>query len=136
MAELKLTVEKPEHQQDAILCLLRQQETCEVVSIRRVQSGEGHKRFAVPQDDPMPPTPVHLFPRNKTSGEVPPHAEQPLTAESGEKHQIAVLTCNFCLQTPCISLWAFKLMGCGMVRITKHRKDYKCFWRTLKDCGL
>ena len=84
--------------------------------------------------------PVRLFPRNKTSGELTPPAEQPPTAESGriEKHEIAVRTCNFCLQTPCISLSAFKPMGCGAARITnhtKHRKNYKWFWRTLKDCG-
>ena len=50
--------------------------------------------------------PVRLFPRNKTSGELAPPAEQPPTAESGriEKHEIAVRTCNFCLQTPCISV--------------------------------
>ena len=84
--------------------------------------------------------PVRLFPRNKTSGELAPPAEQPPTAESGriEKHEIAVRTCNFCLQTPCISLSAFKPMGCGAARITnhtKHRKNYKWFWRTLKECG-
>ena len=42
---LQLTVEIPEHQQDAILKLLVQQGTCEVVSIRQVQSGEGYILF-------------------------------------------------------------------------------------------
>ena len=99
----------------------------------------GRKRFAMPRDDPTPPTPVRLFPRNETSGEVAPPAQQPPTAECGEEHKIAVPTCNFCLQTPCISVSAFKPMGCGAARITNHtkrRKDYKWFCRTLKDCGL
>ncbi|XP_067037949.1 uncharacterized protein [Acropora muricata] len=137
---VRLTVEIPEHQQDAILKLLVQQETCEVVSIRRVQSGADRKRFAVPrEDEPTPPTPVRLFPRKKTSGEVPPPAEQQPTVESGEEEDIDVRACTFCLQTPCISLSAFKPMGRGAARITNHtkrRNNYKWFWRTLKDCGL
>lgn len=100
----------------------------------------GRKRFAVPrEDDPTPPTPVRLFPRNKTSGEVPPPAEQQPTVESGEEQDIDVRACTFCLQTPCISLSAFKPMGRGAARITNHtkrRNNYKWFWRTLKDCGL
>lgn len=61
---VRLTVEIPEHQEDDILCLLRQQENCEVVSIRPVQSGEGRKRFAVPQEDgPTPPTPCSSLPK-------------------------------------------------------------------------
>ena len=100
----------------------------------------GRKRFAVPrEDDPTPPTPVRLFPRNKTSGEVPPPAEQQPTVESGEEQDIDVRLCTFCLQTPCISLSAFKPMGRGAARITNHtkrRNNYKWFWRTLKDCGL
>jgi len=56
----------------------------------------------------MPPRPVRLFPGNKTSGEVPPPAEQPPTVEFDEEHDINVRVCNFCLQTPCISLTAFK----------------------------
>ena len=87
----------------------------------------------------MPPKPVCLFSRNKMWGEVVPPAEQPPTAESGEEHEIAVLTCNFCLQVLCISLSQFKPMGCCAARITNHtkrHKDYKWFWRTLKDCGL
>ena len=35
----------PEHQKDAILRLLSQQETCEVVSIRQVQAGNGKHLF-------------------------------------------------------------------------------------------
>ena len=40
---------------------------------------------------------------------------------------------------PCITLSAFKPMGRGEARLTNHnkrRKDYKWFWRTLKDCSL
>ena len=82
---------------------------------------------------------MRLFPRKKTSGEVPLPAEQQPTVESGEEEDIDVRACTFCLQTPCISLSAFKPMGCGAARITNHtkrRNNYKWFWRTLKDCGL
>ena len=101
----------------------------------------GRKRFAVlREDDPTPPTPVRLFSRNKTSDEVPPPAEQQPTVESGEEQDIDVRACTFCLQTPCITLSAFKPMGRGAARITNHTKRrniYKWFWRkTLKDCGL
>ena len=105
----------------------------------------GWKRFAVPRDvEPAPPTPVRLFPMNetrdeRTSGEVAPPAEQQPTAEPGREHEIDVATCDFCLRSPCITFSAFKPMGRGKARMTNHtkrRKDYKWFWRALKDCGL
>ena len=42
---LNSPVEIPEHQKDAILRVLSQQETCEVVSIRQVQAGNGKHLF-------------------------------------------------------------------------------------------
>lgn len=105
----------------------------------------GRKRFAVPRDvDPTPPTPVRLFGRNEPAptasgvyaSPADPPEEQP-TNEHGGGH--AVPTCVFCLRMPCITRSAFKPMGRGTARMTNHtkrRKDYKWFWRTLKDCGL
>ena len=93
----------------------------------------------VPRDeDPTPPTPVRLFQRNDLpSRELTSPAEEQPTAEAGGEFEVP--SCNFCLRTPCITQSAFKPMASGKARITNHtkrRKDYKWFWRTLKDCGL
>ena len=89
----------------------------------------------------MPLPPVRLFQRrNTTSSEAevmpPTEVQLPITGPSGE---MDVAACDFCLQMPCIALSAFKPMGRGAEIITNHtkrRKDYKWFWRTLKDCSL
>ena len=99
----------------------------------------GRKRFAVPRDEDPTPQPVRLFQRHvaetSNNAEV---VQQPTTGTSGD-HEIDVPACDFCLQTGCITLSAFKPVGRGDARTTNHnkrRKDYKWFWRTLKDCGL
>ena len=99
----------------------------------------GRKRFAVPRDeDPTPLPPVRLFQRRETTSSVAEIAQQPTAGPSGD-NEIDVTACEFCLQTPCITLSAFRPMGRGEARLTNHtkrRKDYEWFWRTLKDCGL
>ena len=100
----------------------------------------------MPRDEPTRPTPVRLFPRSdsprrsdSTSSDVAPPAEQQPNADPGGDSETAVPTCNFCLQTPCITSSAFKPMGRGGARMTNHtkrRKNYKWFWSTLKDYGL
>jgi len=91
----------------------------------------------VPRDvEPTPPTPVRLFVRND---ETPREAGQQETVDPGNDQVISIAACDFCLRTPCITLSAFKPMGRGEARITNHtkrRKEYKWYWRTLKDCGL
>ena len=90
----------------------------------------------------MPLPPVRLFERpNTTSNEAdaaPPVDQLPTTGTTGDR-EIDVPACDFCLQRACITLSAFRPMGRGAARITNHtkrRKDYRWFWRTLKDCGL
>ena len=102
------------------------------------------KRFAVPWEDeePTAATPIRLFQRRKDgTGE---EAAEPAIAESRplpqeEQNENPLPQCNFCLQGPCIATSLFKPQGRGSARIinqTKRRKDYKWYWRTLKDCGL
>ena len=101
------------------------------------------KRFAVPREDeePTAPTPIRLFQsRREGTGEKASNTaipESPLRHE--DQGEDPVPKCSFCLRGPCITSSPFKPQGRGNARIsnhTKRRKDYKWYWRTLKDCGL
>ena len=98
----------------------------------------GRKRFVVPRDvEPSaPPTPIHIFPA-RSAVPSPAEVQQPVVADGDQNGPVS--TCEFCLRSPCITQSEFKPVGRGEARITNHtkrRKDYKWFWRTLKDCGL
>ncbi|CAH3184639.1 unnamed protein product [Porites evermanni] len=103
--KVRLTVKIPEEKQECIICLLSLQECCEVVSNRRVQSGNGQKCFTVPRDDDTsaPPTPVRIFlARYKVVS--PADVQQPVVSDDvveGDKN-ISVSTCDFCLRSSCI----------------------------------
>ena len=58
---------------------------------------------------------------------------------SREAPQNVTAVCAYCLQPSCIAFYPFKPQGRSHARITNHtkrQKDYKWYWRTLKDCGL
>ena len=102
------------------------------------------KRFAVQssEEDPLPPARVSVFhPHTKTADETP-RVTRPCTSEleiSWEAPQNVTAVCAYCLQPSCIAFSPFKPQGRSDARITNHtkwRKDYKWYWRTLKDCGL
>ena len=92
------------------------------------------KRFVVPSDEePLRPVPVRLFPRRNEAAvaicDEDSSAAPPLVPES---------TCDFCLRAPCITSSDFKPRGRCSARINNHmkrRKDYKWYWKTLKDNG-
>ncbi|XP_020616268.1 uncharacterized protein LOC110054246 [Orbicella faveolata] len=82
-------LEIDESRKDEVIRLLQETEVgCEVVSVRRIQSGNARKRFAVPSDDePLRPSPVHLFPskneeavaiydNNQSSRAAPPQVQE------------------------------------------------------------
>ena len=95
------------------------------------------KRFAVPSiEEPLRPSPVRLFPRR--------NEEAVAICDSNESGvasppQVLESTCDFCLRAPCITSSDFKPDGRCDARITNHikrRKDYKWYWKTLKDNGV
>lgn len=95
------------------------------------------KRFAVPIDEePLRPSPVRLFPRkNDEAVAIFANNESSVAAPP----QVPESTCDFCLRAPCITSSEFKPNGRCDARITNHtkrRKDYKWYWKTLKDNGL
>jgi len=123
-----------EEEQEAVLRLLRDTTpTVEVVSLKRVNHrSNAPKRFAVPnpQDEELPPTPVRLFSRRS---EIAPENNDTENATD------EAAACEYCLQARCITSSPFKPQGRSNARITnptKRRKDYRWYWRTLKDCGL
>ena len=94
------------------------------------------KRFLLPhpQDEELPPTPVRLFPRRS---EIAPGSNDSKNATDEAAEPVAA--CEYCLQARCITSSPFKPQGRSNARITNHtkrRKDYRWYWRTLKDCGL
>ena len=73
---------------------------------------------------------MRLFPRRSESND-----NENATDEVAE----SVAACEYCLQARCITSSPFKPQGRSDARITNHtkrRKDYRWYWRTLKDCGL
>ena len=95
----------------------------------------------MPRDEDLTPQPpIRPFQRQSTATySVAEVASSPLPAPVEIMKSMAGTACDFCLQTGCITLSAFKPMGRGHARRTNHnkrRKDYKWFWRTIKDCGL
>lgn len=112
---------------------------CDVISVRKANgqraSASKRARFTVPSADadPTTPSPVSVFHhRNTTLDETPPNP-------TDEPNDVIRQACNYCLQPSCITLSPFKPQGQSNARITNHtkrRKDYKWYWRTLKDCGL
>lgn len=84
---------------------------------------------------PEPPPQVSIFQRQKELGTVP-NNPTPLR-QTFPPPQIP--QCQYCLQYPCITLSPFKPQARGNAHITNHvkrLKDYRWYWRTLKDCGL
>ena len=85
---------------------------------------------------------MRLFPRRNEVREEAGVQQEPVEEEppAQDPHATAsVPPCEFCLQAPCITSSPFKPQGRSDARITNHTKrlkDYKWYWRTLKDCGL
>lgn len=95
------------------------------------------KRFQIPEaDDNEAPEPVRLFHRRHEVSQATP--AEPPEAVPEEPAETAT-ACEICLQGRCITFSPFKPQGRSDARVTNHtkrRKDYKWYWRTLKDCGL
>ena len=99
-------------------------------------------RFSVPAtDENQPRENVSVFERYRAQSHIP----VPGPASPGEdqledlQNTTDTTGCEYCLQTRCITSSPFKPQARGNARINNHikrRKDYKWYWRTLKDCGL
>ena len=99
-------------------------------------------RFSVPAtDEDQPRENVSVFERYRAQSHIP----VPGPASPGEdqledlQNTTDTTGCEYCLQTRCITSSPFKPQARGNARINNHikrRKDYKWYWRTLKDCGL
>lgn len=47
--------------------------------------------------------------------------------------------CEYCRQTPCVTTDSREFLGFRRAHVQNHvrrRKDYKKYWKGLKDCGL
>ena len=99
-------------------------------------------RFAVQpaNDEGEIPRPVSVFSRRKKQEQSPSNtANGPSESTGVDLTNDPLTACRFCLQITCITSSAFKPQGRSDARITNHTKrlkDYKWYWRTLKDCGL
>lgn len=96
------------------------------------------RRFEIPAapDGNAPPEPIRLFDRQN---EIQAAVTGPERAEPAAEAPAEVTACEFCLQARCITASPFKPQGRSDARITNHnkrRKDYRWYWKTLKDCGL
>ena len=92
-------------------------------------------------DEDQPRENVSIFERYRAQSHIP----VPGPASPGEdqledlQNTTDTTGCEYCLQTRCITSSPFKPQARGNARINNHikrRKDYKWYWRTLKDCGL
>lgn len=144
---LQITVEIKEEDRESFLELLHNATpACEVVSTRKVNGPSSNAtkrpRFSVPAtDEDQPRENVSVFERYRAQSHIP----VPGPASPGEdqledlQNTTDTTGCEYCLQTRCITSSPFKPQARGNARINNHikrRKDYKWYWRTLKDCGL
>ena len=95
-------------------------------------------RFSIPGIEDQPRENVSVFERYRAQSHIPAPGPAPPEEDQLEDPQNTT-GCEYCLQTRYITSSPFKPQARGNARINNHvkrRKDFKWYWRTLKDCGL